>query len=226
MISGLARCRRTPPTGLGRRLLLRRQSEGLVGGLTISNSKFENNHAAYDGGGFYAGEIRARSRSGTRRSRGTRRFRIDGSANPSEDGSLGGAMGFDDLYGVTTITNTTISGNRALDYGGGITTVDANGAFTMDGSPVTGNSARVGGGLDFYEGEGAVSIVNSTISGNHSTVSGPEASTSARSTVPCRSRTPRSRTTPRGTVAVVSGSTNGWPGARPRSRPTAAARAW
>jgi parallel beta-helix repeat protein len=75
-------------------------------------------------------------------------------------------MGFDDLYGATTITNTTISGNTAQDQGGGIYVEDANGQFAVSGSQITGNTGSDGGGVYVDYGYGAISFVNSTISGN------------------------------------------------------------
>jgi len=65
--------------------------------------------------------------------------------------------------GTLTLTNSTVSGNRALDGGG----IDNAGTLTLINSAVSGNSATnlyaSGGGI--YN-EGTLTLINSTISGN------------------------------------------------------------
>ena len=65
--------------------------------------------------------------------------------------------------GTLTLTNSTVSGNRALDGGG----IDNAGTLTLTNSTVSGNSATnlyaAGGGI--YN-EGTLTLINSTISGN------------------------------------------------------------
>jgi hypothetical protein len=71
--------------------------------------------------------------------------------------------------GTLTINNSTISGNTALAYGGGIMNFDSNGgsaALTINNSTISGNSANQGGGISFNEPSGTLTINNSTISGN------------------------------------------------------------
>ncbi len=68
-----------------------------------------------------------------------------------------------------TITGSTISGNLANSYGGGVDT--SSGSLTITGSTISGNSAEAdGGGIDagtFTESTpGPVTITGSTISGN------------------------------------------------------------
>jgi CSLREA domain-containing protein len=63
--------------------------------------------------------------------------------------------------GTLTLTNTTVSGNRAEHFGGGIYNA---GALTLTNSTVSGNSAGNGGGI--YNAVGALTLTNSTVSGN------------------------------------------------------------
>jgi predicted outer membrane repeat protein len=67
----------------------------------------------------------------------------------------------------STILLSTISGNQALDAGGGIY---SSGSLTIESSTISDNSSSEGGGM--YAGGGAVSIVNSTISNNLATQRG------------------------------------------------------
>jgi len=81
----------------------------------------------------------------------------DATVAPDFGGFGGGILGF----GTTTITNSTISGNRADGgLGGGIF---GSGTTTITGSLIEGNEADFGGGIFVDE---PTTITNSTISGN------------------------------------------------------------
>ena len=67
--------------------------------------------------------------------------------------------------GSLTVTNSTISGNKA-SYGGGI---DNYGSLTVTNSALFGNKANYGGGIDNY---GSLTVTNSTLSGNTATFGG------------------------------------------------------
>ena len=71
--------------------------------------------------------------------------------------------------GDLTLTNSaegagTITGGTDSDYGGGVY-VYANGAFTMTGGTISGNTSSVGGGV-YVEWGGAFTMTGGTISGN------------------------------------------------------------
>jgi predicted outer membrane repeat protein len=72
--------------------------------------------------------------------------------------------------GTLTLTDSTVSGNRALDGGG----IDNAGTLTLINSAVSGNSATnlyaSGGGI--YN-EGTLTLINSTISGNSALADDP-----------------------------------------------------
>ena len=72
----------------------------------------------------------------------------------------GGAI---DNEGTLTVSNSTISGNGAID-GGGI--FNDTGTLTVSNSTISGNSANIGGGI--FNGTGTLTVSNSTISGNSS----------------------------------------------------------
>jgi hypothetical protein len=78
--------------------------------------------------------------------------------NPDEGG--GGVFTPADL----SLTNTTITNNTAVGWGGGFR---ALGAATLTNSAVSNNASSNGGGGFWVEG--ALTVTNSTISGNHNT---------------------------------------------------------
>ena len=70
-----------------------------------------------------------------------------------------------------TITNSIISGNHAVNYGGGIGNYSSSGGaiLTMANCTISGNMADQGGGIssrNSYFEDNALTITNSTISGN------------------------------------------------------------
>src|SRR5205823_1640309 len=81
---------------------------------------------------------------------------------PSDGGAIWHASG-----GLLTVSNCTISGNTARDYGGGIY---CTGAVTVSSSTISGNSAvgdanQAGYGGGIYS-DGPVTIRNSIVAGN------------------------------------------------------------
>ncbi len=64
--------------------------------------------------------------------------------------------------GALTVRRTTISGNRAIDGGGGLS---VGGDVTVEDSHIAGNSARVGGAM-YITSSGDVTITGSTFSDN------------------------------------------------------------
>ncbi len=152
--------------------------------LTVTNSTISNNTAADDGGGvsfFYSYDLTMTNST------------VDhNAANGTNDG--GGGIYLDDNfpsgrtviefssitnntsaqsgggiladYTDTTIRNSTISGNEAGFYGGGLavwaeeTPVTA----TVENSTIANNTAKFGGGIGLYDGE--LTLTQSTISGN------------------------------------------------------------
>jgi len=76
---------------------------------------------------------------------------------------IGGAI--ENNNGALTITNSTLSGNRAADRGGAIDS--RAGTVTITNSTLSGNQASVGGAIDSYF-DSLVTITNSTIAANQS----------------------------------------------------------
>ncbi|MCA9967980.1 MAG: hypothetical protein KC423_27230, partial [Anaerolineales bacterium] len=70
--------------------------------------------------------------------------------------------------GNLTLTNSTVSGNSATNYGGGINF--GSGTLTVINSTISGNTANYGGGIR-NEG-GTLTATNSTFSDNEATISG------------------------------------------------------
>jgi len=70
--------------------------------------------------------------------------------------------------GTASLTDTTISGNRAADYGGGIS--EFSGSAVLISCTVSENSARLGGGV--YGNVGILVLTNTTVSGNTASSSG------------------------------------------------------
>jgi len=89
-----------------------------------------------------------------------REFRVVGGA--TRDGENGGGIL---NRGVFTLTNSTVSGNKAGGVGGGI---HSDGLLTVTNSTVSGNSAANGGGIHVGSeiAVGSASLYNSTVSEN------------------------------------------------------------
>jgi hypothetical protein len=126
-----------------------------TGPLKISNSTVADNEAQLRGGGLHlvnpaqAVTISSCVISGNKVSAGD---------------SFGGG-----IYNVgtpITITGSQITGNSALDFGGGLLNNNATAIVTFDSaSSVTNNTAPVGGGGIFNDG-GTVNLNGATVSGN------------------------------------------------------------
>jgi hypothetical protein len=104
--------------------------------LTIQNTTVANNRGAYYGGGLYFDDganlvVLNSTFSGNQASQG-------GDAEGS-----GGAIQITDLTGSALIANSTISGNSAIDNGGGINL--ESGSLTLEQATISGNTAGAGG---------------------------------------------------------------------------------
>ena len=96
---------------------------------------------------------------------GIQSSRISGNvAREIGDGnSVGGGISF---RGPSSITNTTISGNRAMEGAGIEVSLSTNdGILNLDSSTVSGNEGKQGGGI-YLRSDETHTIINSTISGN------------------------------------------------------------
>jgi CSLREA domain-containing protein len=124
------------------------------GKLTVTNSTFSSNFAAYYGGGIF--------NNGTLTVTGST---FSGNSVASGDAGYGG--GINNWAGTLTVTNSTFSGNSAPYYGGGIynsgplTVTDS----TFSGNSVTIYSGTVGAGI-YNQAPGTVSLANSIVAGN------------------------------------------------------------
>ena len=162
----------------------------LVGGaLRLSNSKVTGNSATLDGGGIYAASSAAVTVITSTIASNTSSLNSGGIymggnlsllssavySNTAANG-YGGGLDVVGTSNVVTVTNSTISGNRATNSGGGIY---AAGGVHLNNATVTNNVADSdhdgtgdGGGLD-----GFVQIIaqNSLIAGNQDASPGAEA---------------------------------------------------
>ncbi|MFN8150213.1 MAG: right-handed parallel beta-helix repeat-containing protein [Solirubrobacterales bacterium] len=137
-------------------------SDGFNSSLTIEGTEISGNTAGIDGGGIYNEDTTV----------GGQRIHISDSViknNTATDD--GGGIYLYDPDGDTLIEDTTISGNDAGDLGGGIYLydTDSGGAFEIDNSTVSDNSAGNGGGIYLYGPDGPTTIENTTIAGNQTT---------------------------------------------------------
>jgi len=77
-------------------------------------------------------------------------------------------VGFIDNEGTLTLTNSTVSGNRSSDLGGGIYNggfINGGGNLTLVNSTVSRNSAQYGGGI-YNDTMSELTLMHSTISEN------------------------------------------------------------
>ena len=114
----------------------------------ITNSTISENTATYDGGGVY--------------NSGIAKILIDSSTLSRNFAGTGGAIKND---GLMWLGNTTVSGNEAYDYGGGIY---SDGTTYIHNSTIVFNTLIVGtnfgaGGID---GNGNATLYNSIVAGN------------------------------------------------------------
>ena len=80
--------------------------------------------------------------------------------------SYGGGISSGGIKGMLNVTNCTVSGNSALQGGGGIYSL---GNSNVTNSTISGNFAQSGGGI--YSTFGTVNIINSTVTGNSASFS-------------------------------------------------------
>ena len=69
-----------------------------------------------------------------------------------------------DNHGSVSVSNSTVSGNSAGQFGGGIYNF-AGSSLSVSNSTISGNSAQFGGGIYNFDGS-SMSVSNSTVSGN------------------------------------------------------------
>jgi CSLREA domain-containing protein len=123
--------------------------------LTILNSTFSGNTATTDGGAIWTSAVTLVVSSST----------LTGNEAQTDDG--GGIAADDD--GTLSLTNSTVSGNRADDLGGGLYT---DGAATIVGSTISGNEAGDSGGGIQAITDSPVELTNSSLSGNRAVEDG------------------------------------------------------
>ncbi len=127
--------------------------------LTLSNCVISGNSAAGDGGGVTNDAF----------DHGSATLEVD-NCTISNNSALcagacyngGGVRNWGGPAATTTVTNSTITGNRAGYEGGGIS---SSGNVTVSSSTITGNSAGSHGG-GIYSNTGALMVSNSTVSDN------------------------------------------------------------
>jgi predicted outer membrane repeat protein len=152
--------------------------------VTVANARLTNNRAIDQGGAIYcfvgtggAFTITNSLIDGNTSTRGGAiyndgcAFNIAGSAInsnsvPTTSLGLGGGV-FNATNGVLTVTQSSLSNNKALD-GGGLY-VAGNASANIAGSTFSGNAGGYGGGI---ENDGALTMTASTIAGNNVTGSG------------------------------------------------------
>jgi predicted outer membrane repeat protein len=153
---------------------------GISGGgpLTVTNCTIANNRAQDYGGGIdCTGTVTITSSTivGNSANFGAGIDNQQGGAltvtnttvsNNKAQGYGGGFYGLSSS--TTTITNSTIADNYAYDDGGGIYLYQMA-VLTVTDSTMAGNSANVGGGI---ENRGTVTVTNCTIAGNSATSAG------------------------------------------------------
>ena len=108
---------------------------------------------------------------------GVQNLTISNGRNTSGNAS-GGAIA--NLGGKVTVMNSTLSGNSAVAFGGGIYNT---GTLTVTGSVLNGNTIIAGGsgGGGIYTGNGTVVVANSTFTNNSAATGGAIDMYSARS---------------------------------------------
>lgn len=160
------------------------------GSLIVANSLFLNNTAVGGGGGIQEGgpltsitnsEIAGNSSGdagGGILAAGTTLFVqnstiANNTAAGNANGQGGGGIELQTQGGglnATTITNTTITGNSALNNtgvaGGGIDAMNLGGDLLLLNDTINGNFAATGGGVNQQTGFGAIDVENTIIAGN------------------------------------------------------------
>ncbi|MCA9052862.1 MAG: hypothetical protein KDA75_03450 [Planctomycetaceae bacterium] len=133
---------------------------GDFGQLSIVRSTVNSNAAADDGGAIAMSEVRLETQDSTFAN------------NVAREGSGGAIWGWGGFQGRVFLSNSTVSGNRAVGAsaeGGGI--YGFNLPITLQSSTVTGNAAEIGGGVAAYaDANRALVIKSSIVAGNHASV--------------------------------------------------------
>jgi hypothetical protein len=150
--------------------------------LTMTGCTISNNRAGSTVGGLFAGgtaTIWNTTISGNRSGGSQGGFDFIGAqlnllgdtiANNTSASSDGAGLIFANNGG--TISNTTISGNRAGRNAGGIETVITGGTLTISGCAISDNHAGQDGGGLFDDSTRTVTLVNDTLFGNTAVVNG------------------------------------------------------
>ena len=143
----------TATTGSGGGILL----QATAADLTVEGSVISGNKSP----GSFGGGINAPSGSDVS---------IDGSTLSQNEARSGGGVRVQ--YGELTITDSTVSGNKATDFDGGGIRIDQTEA-TISRSTVSGNTAfSQGGGISIDDA--SVEILSTTVSGNRATNEGAQ----------------------------------------------------
>jgi hypothetical protein len=117
---------------------------------TISNNSADN-----EGGGLWvAGDMS-----------------LVGCSITANTGIAGGGLE-DASEGTISLTNVTVSGNKALVAGGGLETSSRQGTLSLTDVTVSGNKGSWGGGLALDDVDGVVTLQNVTIAGNSAVLGG------------------------------------------------------
>jgi hypothetical protein len=146
-----------------------------TGTLTLNSTTLSRNAAGSEGGGIYndggAVTLHGSTIADNRAEDGGGVFTGGGSVtvddslingNTAADGGSGGGI-FKGSGAALTVHGSTISGNSAQGFGGGISSADNE--LTVRDTTITGNAARCGGGIAVF-GDLTSAFRNDTISGN------------------------------------------------------------
>jgi predicted outer membrane repeat protein len=136
-----------------------------VGGVTsITNAEIDGNNAIGDGGGLFANGITLNLQNATL----ANNVAANGGGIELQTTGTG-------LFAGSTITTTTLNGDKALNDGGGLDLpATFGGDMKLQNDTIDGNFAGNGGGL-FWAGGGNVGMANTIVAANHAAVA-PDAS--------------------------------------------------
>jgi parallel beta-helix repeat protein len=125
------------------------------GSLSITNSLISGNQSTSDGGGLFLYNANPTIVATT----------ISG--NTASEGDGGGVSLYDEGTDSTfTMRNSTVSGNTAQYYGGGLY-IDVSGASTIENSTISGNTGSQAGGVGGVYG--GLTLTQTTITNNSAT---------------------------------------------------------
>jgi parallel beta-helix repeat protein len=150
------------------------------GALALANCTLSGNGAGLGGGGLYLKQgtlslsnstVSSNFTGGLGGGVSTRSGATITVANSTIFGNIAhNGGGLSSYYGTTTLTNVTITGNAATQFGGGLMNAgdgvsNAEGNMTLINCTITGNAAYLGGGV--YQNASAT-LVNTIVSGQNS----------------------------------------------------------